>query len=137
MATGTLNGVANHATPFGWLPAWFRTSSLRVAAEPAATSLRLRPRLVDGQIAAADLGGVQLIDRRLCSFVRTHLDERKPARASCRLIAHDRDRFDRSDTGEDLLQFGLSDLVRQVSDIQLPTHTQTPLSHPRRCRVST
>src|SRR5688572_1664592 len=105
------------------LPARFRTSTLGEAAatEPAA-ALGLRPCFVDGQAAAADLARVQLGDGVLCFFVRAHLDKRKPAGAPRRLVAHHGDRFDRSGTGEQLLELVFADFVGQISDVQLPTH---------------
>src|SRR5262249_30875436 len=104
------------------------TAPMRLATAESAAALGFRPRFVDGETAPADLRPVDLADRLLRIVVSAHLHEAEPSRAARRLVAHHRDGFDRSDCGEELLKLRFSDLVRQVSHIQLPTHIQTPLS---------
>src|SRR5262245_7383674 len=103
------------------LPAPLGASTGVAAAEPAA-SRRVRTGFVHGQTASADWVPVQLADRFLRLFISAHLDEPKPTRASGCLIAHHRNRFDGSGASEQLLELGLPNFVREISDIQLPTH---------------
>src|SRR5262249_17101024 len=87
-----------------------------------ATAGGFRPGFIDGETASADLARVQFTNRGLCLFVGAHLDECKPARTASHLIAHDGHRLDRPRPREQLLELGLSNFVRQISDRQLPTH---------------
>src|SRR5262245_53274118 len=104
------------------LPARLRTSAVRRAAAEIAAASGLRTGLVDGETASADLARVQLADRRLSLFVRAHLDERKSARPAGHLVAHDCYGFDGTCPRKQLLEIALSHVVRQVANIQLPTH---------------
>src|SRR5262245_878282 len=110
------------------LPARLRAPTVRVAAAKAATARGLRTSFVDGEAAAADLTRVQFANRGLRLFVCAHLDERKPARTPGHLVAHHGYRFNGSCAREQFLQLGLSNFVRQIPDIQLPTHRQRLLS---------
>src|SRR5262249_20001152 len=89
------------------------------------------PGLVSRQDSAAHLCSVQRGDRVLRLLVRAHFHEREPARTARHLIAHHRHRFDGSRAREQLLELRFSRFVREVSDIQLPTHELTPLSQTR------
>src|SRR5262249_51466013 len=62
---------------------------------------------------------------------RAHFHEREPAGAPRGHIAHHFHRFDSSRAREQLLELCFSRFVREVSDIQLPTHELTPLSQTR------
>src|SRR3954470_17079223 len=131
------------------LPARFRAPTIRTtAAEAAATAAAacgLGTRFVDGEaspanlagvqiadrglclfvggeLCPANLAGVQIADRGLCLFVGAHFYECESTRAASRLIAHDRDRFNRPGACEQLLQLCFADLVGEISDVQLPTH---------------
>src|SRR5438094_70501 len=105
-----------------WLPAWFRPPPMRRSIPEAAASGGFRARFVDGETTTAQLRLVQLADRGLRLRIGAHFHEREAARASCRLIAHHRHRFDGSGPREHLVQLSFADFVRQISDVQLPTH---------------
>src|ERR687891_1930112 len=92
---------------------------------------RLRPRLVDGEAAAAQLIIIQLGDGRSRFLVCAHFHERESTRPPGGHVAHDSDRFDGPGATEELLELCFSRFVREVSDIQLPTHTLTPLPQTR------
>src|SRR5450759_1689005 len=112
------------------LPAGFAPAAAAVepaAVEPAG-ALRLRPGLVDRQGATAQGILIELRGRLLRFFVCRHLDEREAARTAGCHVAHDTDRFNRSRLAEQFLQLRLSNLVRQVPDVQLPTHVSRSLS---------
>jgi len=141
---GTLGGVSSGGRrlpdgamkPFAQvLPTRLGSAAMRLAAAVTA-ALRLRTGLVDGETSPAELKGIQLVDGLLSFLVGAHLNECKTARAAGRLVAHDIYRLDRSGASEQLVELGLSDFVRQVSHIQLPTHDRTPLSQSRRSRPS-
>ena len=78
----------------------YQRGSLRrlyaAATTVAAGALRLRARLVDGQVSAAQLTVVELFDRLLRVLFGSHFDERKPTRAARGHIAHDADALDGS-----------------------------------------
>jgi len=95
------------------------------AAAETATTGGLRTGLIHTEAAPTDLTLVQISDGGFRPLVGTHFDERKSARTAGRLVAHDPDRVHRRDAREELLQFGLSDLVRQISNVKLP-HRSTP-----------
>src|SRR5262245_26657241 len=104
----------------------------------AAASRGFRTCFVDGETPSAKLATVELADGALRLFISAHLDEPKAARASCHLIAHHGDRFNRSRTCEQSLQLRFAHFVGQISDVQLSTHKhETPLSQLRRSRAST
>src|SRR5262245_36907370 len=102
------------------LPARFPATA--AAPEAATTGGRLGSGLIDGQASAADLGSVQRRDRLLRLVVRAHLDEREAARTAGHLIPHDGHRLDRARPPEQLLQLAFTRFVRQIADVQLPTH---------------
>src|SRR5262245_58456289 len=98
------------------LPARLRPPAMRAAAaaaEPAA-AVGLWASFIDGETAPADLCGVQFADGSLRLFVCAHLDESEPARTAGHLIAHDRHRFNGAGAGEQFLEFGFSQFVRQI-----------------------
>src|SRR5262249_8935250 len=113
------------------LPARLRAATTCVTATEATRMLGLRPRLVDGEASPAELIGVQLGDGFLRLLVRAHFHEREPAGAPRGHIAHHCNRFYGSRAREQLLELRFSRFVREVSDIQLPTHQLTPLSQTR------
>src|SRR5206468_3859860 len=84
------------------LPARFRATAgvaatattITAAAAEAAAARRLRPRFVDSKAAPFELEVVQLVDCLLRLGVCAHLDEREPAGASGRHVAHHLDAVD-------------------------------------------
>jgi hypothetical protein len=73
------------------------------AAEAAGTARFFRTRFVHRQRAAAQLRFVQLGDRLLRAVIGRHLDEPEAARAAGGHVAHDGDRFHRSNALEQFL----------------------------------
>src|SRR5262245_44446189 len=126
-------GAAFRPAPRDWataLPARFSTTR-PAAVTSAAAALGLGASLVDGEVSATNRRPVEGGDRVLRLLVRTHFDEAKSARAAGRLIAHDVHRLHGPGPREQLLQLVFTDFVRQVADIQLPTHGMTSSVAPR------
>src|SRR5262245_51302326 len=96
--------------------------ALATAETATAAAGRLWTGLVHGEASPAKLRAVERRDRVLRLVVGAHFDERKSARAAGGLIAHDGHRVHGPGLAEQVLQLGLTDFVRQVSNIQLPTH---------------
>src|SRR5688500_17087290 len=61
-------------------PTGTRTAIARAATAPARTALRLRPRLVDDEVAIAEQPAVQHLDGLGRFFLGRHLDEAEAAR---------------------------------------------------------
>src|SRR6186713_1980814 len=70
------------------------------AAEATAAARGLRTRFIDGQIAAAHVVVVELLNRGLRRFVGRHFHECEPARAAGGLVAHEVHAFDLTGVGE-------------------------------------
>src|SRR5436309_4516430 len=70
------------------LPAGLATTAAAAAVRESTGALRLRPRLVDGEVPSAERVVVELGNRLLRILVCRHLDEREAARAASGLIAH-------------------------------------------------
>src|SRR5262245_31375753 len=107
------------------LPAWFGTATRAAAAAvttATATAGSLRARLVDRKIASAELLRIEVIDGFLRLGIAAHLDEPEATGTARHLIAHHRDRLDRSDLREQRLKVGFADFEGQVSDKELSTH---------------
>src|SRR5262245_27274102 len=90
--------------------------------------------LAHGEVSAANLRPIQRGDGVLRLFIRAHFDEGKSACATGCLIAHDVHRLHRPGPREQVLQVRFTDLVRQVSDVQLPTHDMNSSVAQRRSR---
>src|SRR5687767_9676475 len=101
------------------------TESAAPAATAAESALGLRPRFVDHQRPAVELVFVQLTDRSLRLFVRTHLDEREPACAAGRHISHHADAVDLASLAEQLGKLIFRRGVWKVADVEFPTHADT------------
>src|SRR5690349_2497388 len=109
------------------------------ATEVAGAAFRTGPRLVDRDRAATELRAVELLDRLLGVIVVRHRDERKTAWAAGHAIAHDGDALHGSRLREHLLEFGFTDLIRDVADKQALRHCRSSLPDdadhvPRRAR---
>src|SRR4051812_16567564 len=120
------------------LPARFGSASAAVAATAAAAvaaaaeapptavaaraGRRLRARLVHGEVAAAELMVVQLLDRVLRVLVGRHFDEREAAGAAGRLIAHHVDAVDRADRAKQRAEILVVGVVGKVADVELSCH---------------
>src|SRR5688572_25311280 len=101
------------------------TATAATAAAAEATAARAcghRLRLVDGQVPAAEVVVVELIDRLLRFLIGRHLDEPESARPAGGHVAHDLDALDGSASGEELLQVLLSRAVREVAHVKFSTH---------------
>src|SRR5207245_2136974 len=107
------------------LPARLRSAAGRAVAAESAAARRLGPRLVDGEIAAADLGRIQFANGFLRFLVGAHLDKRKPPRATRRLVADNVHRLDRAGAREELLELVFTGFIGQVSNVQLSAHTRS------------
>src|SRR5688572_6741419 len=111
-----------------WLPAGFATAattattSTTETATTAARACRHRLRLVDGEVTAAKIVIVQLLDRLLRLFVGAHLNEAEAARSTGSHVAHDLDAFDRAAAREELFEILLPRAVRKVSHVKFSTH---------------
>jgi hypothetical protein len=120
--------AASAAMPPSHLPPRFAapttaTASTAAAAEAAtAGARRHRLRLVNGQVPAAEVVVVELIDGFLRLLVGRHLDEPESACAASRHVAHDLDALDGATSGEELLQVLLSRAVREVAHVKFSTH---------------
>ena len=101
------------------------------AAETATTApIRFGPRLVHGEIAAAQRILVELLNRLLRILVGGHLHEREAARAARHLIAHDGDRLDLTGLSEEILQILLAGAEREIAHKKFPSHSSnTPAPH--------
>src|SRR5579871_3321384 len=91
------------------------TTVATATARPGFTGLGL----VDGQVPAVVLTGVQAPDRRLGLIVGVHLHESEPLRAIGVPINDDLGALDRPERGEQRLQVALVDVVGEVPDVQL------------------
>src|SRR5829696_3421959 len=95
------------------------------AAEAAATAARPcrhRLRLVDRQVAAAEVVVVQLLDRALRLLVGRHLDEAEPAGTTGGHVAHDLHALDGATACEQLFEVLLTRGVRKVPHVKFSTH---------------
>src|SRR4029079_7696002 len=100
-----------------------------VAPEPAAaaeSAFRLRPRLVHGQPAPAQLIPVEFARRFLRLFVGAHRTEGKAAGPPGGGVAHHPHRLHLPDPTEQLLQLRLARRIREVPDVQPSTHRFSP-----------
>src|SRR3954468_10127387 len=119
------------------LPARFGATSAAVAATAAAAvaaaaeattavaaraGRRLRARLVHGEVAAAELMVVQLLDRVLRVFVGRHFDERETAGPAGRLVAHHVDAVDGADRAKQRAEILVVSVVGKVADVELSCH---------------
>src|SRR5262249_37927537 len=104
-----------------------------VAAESAAAAgeFRFGSGFVHRQAAAAHLILIELGSGLLRFLVSGHLDEREPARAPRRGVAHDAHRFHRAGLAEELLQFRLARRIGQIPNVKPSTHTLSSFA-PRR-----
>src|SRR5688572_31592307 len=99
------------------------TAATAAATESAAARAgRHRLRLVDGQVAAAEVVVVELVDGALRFFVGRHLDEAEAACTAGCHVAHDLDALDSATAGEELLQILLPRAVREVAHVKFSTH---------------
>ena len=80
------------------------------------------PSLVDGQPAAVDLLVMERLDRRLCFLIAAHLHEAEALAAAGVAVVDDLDALHAPELREQLLQFGVADLVGQVPDIKFLAH---------------
>jgi hypothetical protein len=108
------------------LPAGLATAAA-AAAKAAAPAAATRAcghglGLIDGQVAAAEIMIVQLLDRALRFLVGRHLDEAEASGATGCHVAHDFDAFDVSAAREELLEILLARGVRKVPDVEFSTH---------------
>jgi hypothetical protein len=70
---------------------------------------------------------MQLVDGFLRVGVAGHLDEREPARAPGRLIAHDSNRVDGANALEQRLQIRFACFERQIADVKFAAHSTSPV----------
>jgi hypothetical protein len=116
-----------------WLPAGLgaptaSAATVPTAAESTASRAGLRTRFVDRQVAASKVLLVQQADRLLRFFVRAHLDKPEPTRAAGGHVAHDVDGFDRAGAREQGLKILLGRVVREVSYVKFPSHSDSHFS---------
>src|SRR5919107_1616013 len=97
------------------------------AAATAAAAILAGPRLVDRQVAAAELLAVELRDGRLALFARRHLDEAEAARAARVAILDDRGRLDVAGLREQVAEVFARSLERKVADVKFNGHSDVPL----------
>ena len=83
-------------------------AAAEAATATAAGARRHRLGLIDGQVATTEIVIVQLLDRTLSLFVRSHLDEAESTSATSRHVAHDFHALDRAAAGKELLEILLS-----------------------------
>jgi hypothetical protein len=116
-------------------PPWFATTRATTATKAAAATAAtgpatptggFGPRFVDHQPASTEFGIVQFLNGGLGLGVRTHLHERKSPRASGHLVGDDVNRFNGSNTAEEVVQFSFPDLERQIAYVQFSTHEFSP-----------
>src|SRR5262245_30068196 len=110
--------------------AWARpaTAAPAIAAPPTAAALA---GLGDGELAAADLVPVQLLDGALGLFGRAHLDEAEAAGLSGGPVCDDRGRLDRADTREEVVQLLVGCGEGQVPHEELLAHRSLLAGHVR------
>ena len=92
------------------------------ATTAAAGACRHGLRLVDGEVAPAEVVVVQLFDRALRFLVGGHLDEAEAPGASRRHVAHDLHAFDGAASREELFEILLARGVRKVTHVKFSTH---------------
>ncbi len=146
-----MNTKEKGGTPFGcrrfsiWqLPAWFAFATAAAATTPTvataptptsttpttAASRGLRTSLVDREIAASEVGVVQLIDRLLGIIIGCHLDKGESSRTTRGHVAHHVDAFHRAGLGKQILQVLFGRRVRQVADVEFTAHCYSSLFRP-------
>ncbi len=92
-----------------------------VAAAAAATRLA-RLGLIDREAPAVDFLVVKTLDGRLGLGLAAHLDEAKALAPTRVAILDDLRALHDPESGEQLLQVSVADLIGQVPDIQFPAH---------------
>jgi hypothetical protein len=123
------------------LPAWLATATAATAATVSAATATaaaviaaangFRPCFVDDQRPSIELVLMQFVDRFLCVFVRCHLDEREATCPARGLITHYADVVDGSSAAEELGQFFIRALIREVAHVQSAAHRCETLSRAR------
>jgi hypothetical protein len=98
------------------------TASAIAAASTAAAAFLTGPGLIDGQPSAVLLLVVKPLDGGFCLGLCVHLDEPEAFAPTGFPVLDDLSGLDEAELGEHLLQVGVGDSVRQVSNIQLFTH---------------
>ncbi len=119
MATAT----AATATATAAVPTAAAITAPAAPAVTAATTPRF-PGLgfVDSQPTAIDLLVMERLDGRLGLLIAAHLHEAEALAAAGVAVVDDLDALHAPELREQLLQFGVADLVRQVPDIQFLAH---------------
>jgi hypothetical protein len=134
-------GIAVPTSPPWFAAATAATTTIATATSAATTEVTttdwLRSRLVHDQRAAIELVLMQFVDRLLCVVIGGHFHERKPARAASCLIAHDTDVVDGSRTAEQLREFFVGALIREVAHVQSAAHRCETLSRASLTRTVT
>src|SRR5712691_11830718 len=97
-----------------------------ISTRPARPALRLRPRLVNDEIAIPEEPTVQHLDRLGGLFLRGHLDEPEAARPARELVGDDPHGLDGSRLGEQLAEILLGGLKGEVAYEQLCGHHDPP-----------
>src|SRR5207244_2590255 len=96
-----------------------------VASRPARAPLRLRPGLVDDEVAVPEQMTVQHLDRLGRLLLRGHLHEAEPARPPCALVRDDPHRFHGAGLLKQFPEILLRGLKRKVADEKLGGHHTT------------
>jgi hypothetical protein len=93
-------------------------SPAAIAAASSKSDARfLRPRFIDVQAAAAELGFVQVRDRFHRIAISGHLDEGEATRAAGFAFAHHVDRLDDTNSREQGVKIGIVDVIGEVADV--------------------
>ena len=119
-------GSGSIATPAAAPPISASAIVAAIITEPAATAVLTRLGLVDRQPTAADLVIVQTLNGRLRLAFAAHLHEAEPFTAPGTAVAHHFRALDGPELREQLLEFGVADLVGQIPNKQPRTHSDAP-----------
>src|ERR1051325_4858426 len=95
------------------------TESTAAAAALTTAAFGSRPRFVDVQAPALQIGAIQRGDRSLGFFLTVHLDEAEALRLTAELVFDDRRRIDLPVRRENLAQLHFGDLIGQVPHVNL------------------
>ena len=122
-STSVPTAPAATSTPIPTSPATAATISTTTA---TATAVFAGLCLVHRQTASVVFLVVQSVDGREGIGVRCHLDEAEAAAATCLPVLDDLSTSHFAKRREQLFQVGVRDREREIADIQLLTHRQTP-----------
>jgi hypothetical protein len=118
-ATATVTAAATATTAATTVTATTTTAAeAATTATTAACARFTRASFVDSQSATVKLTAIEVLDRRIGSFLRFHFDKRETARTTGVTVSHNVRRFDSADLGKNFFQILLRHAEGQITDIQ-------------------